>query len=773
MELIISNEITIIDPTPEVRQWVYDRLKVPNPDYANKVKLGLWLGSTPKELKLYRVSGDSIIIPYGVRKSLFYAFPDLRTIRHECVFAENKPVNYNADIKLYNYQEKAVNELVYACGGILQSKAGSGKTRMGIALICALGKKTLWLTHTNELLNQSYNAAAEFIDKKLLGKITAGKIQIADGITFATVQTLCKADLQALRYEWDMIVTDECFSCDTLISTIDGYKKIKDIDYGDMVLSYNHDTCKAEYKPVIYKFCKGAESVLTVTTEFGKMVLTGNHPVYTQRGYIKAEELANGDYVLRDMSETCGFTEDEGKQQEQGKKKWIRLLFDRMFKERRETSHRMDGRNEEKGFGTYERTEQNRSVYQTKTINENKQSYEQTRDKGKGIKDIKRTRSQTACKRWKWNGTYRTTENINGCVDGIRNDSRICSTNKEKTRGLSYLLQDRYSNSKQNDSNRNRWKFTLLAKKTRTGQEENRLFKWVRVESIKVQEQTSDGTFSGLCADGNVYNIGVEDNHNYFANDILVHNCHRCSGTVSKATMFSKVLNNLAARYKYGLSATLHRADGLIKCTYALLGGVAYTVPDSVVNTMRVEIQKRETGVQISRQCLDTDGTLCYAKLINYLAENAKRNIQICDDIEELANRGHSIILLSDRVEHLNVIHYNLQPEYQRDTVVLHGKVKKADREIALDQMRNKEKRILLATYQLAKEGLDVPCLDRLLLATPVKDYAIVVQSVGRIARVCDGKGTPVVYDYVDDIGYLQGMWKKRCTHYRKDGCIL
>ena len=87
--------------------------------------------------------------------------------------------------------------------------------------------------------------------------------------------------------------------------------------------------------------------------------------------------------------------------------------------------------------------------------------------------------------------------------------------------------------------------------------------------------------------------------------------------------------------------------------------------------------------------------------------------------------------------------------------------------------MRSGKKRVLLATYQLAKEGLDVPCLDRLLLATPVKDYAIVVQSVGRIARVCEGKGTPVVYDYLDDIGFLQGMWKKRCTHYRKDGCIL
>ena len=458
MELIISNEITIIEPKDEIRQWVYDKLKVPNPEYSNKVKLGLWVGNTPQELKLYRTSGDSIVIPYGVRKSLFHAFPELRTEKHDCKFAENKPVNYNADIKLYDYQENAVSSLIQSEGGILQSKAGSGKTRMGIATICRMGKKTLWLTHTNELLNQSYNAAAEFIDKKLLGKITAGKMQIADGITFATVQTLSKADLNALRYEWDMIVVDEC---------------------------------------------------------------------------------------------------------------------------------------------------------------------------------------------------------------------------------------------------------------------------------------------------------------------------HRASMSVTRATMFSKVLNNLAARYKYGLSATLHRADGLILCTYALLGGVAHTVPDSVVNTMQVKIERKDTGVKISRACLDTDGTLVYARLINYLAEHLGRNIQISHDIMCLADKGHSIILLSDRVEHLNSLYGLFGQVYKNDAVILHGKVKKADREQALEEMRTKKKHILLATYQLAKEGLDVPCLDRLLLATPVKDYAIVVQSVGRIARVCDGKGTPVVYDYVDDIGFLEGMWKKRCTSYRKDGCII
>ena len=105
MELIVSNEITIKDPTPEVREWVYSRLKVANPEYNKKVRLGLWVGNTPKDIALYRNSGSDLIIPHGVKDSLLYAFPELNingSFEHPVLFnyASNKPVNYNADIKL-------------------------------------------------------------------------------------------------------------------------------------------------------------------------------------------------------------------------------------------------------------------------------------------------------------------------------------------------------------------------------------------------------------------------------------------------------------------------------------------------------------------------------------------------------------------------------------------------------------------------------------------------------------------------------------------------
>lgn len=64
--------------------------------------------------------------------------------------------------------------------------------------------------------------------------------------------------------------------------------------------------------------------------------------------------------------------------------------------------------------------------------------------------------------------------------------------------------------------------------------------------------------------------------YKYLWDVIVVDECHRCSGTPTAMTQFYKVLNSLSARHKFGLSATVHRSDGMIAATYALLGQVVY-----------------------------------------------------------------------------------------------------------------------------------------------------------------------------------------------------
>lgn len=256
---------------------------------------------------------------------------------------------------------------------------------------------------------------------------------------------------------------------------------------------------------------------------------------------------------------------------------------------------------------------------------------------------------------------------------------------------------------------------------------------------------------------------------------VIVDECHRVAGTPTSVTQFSKVLNSLAARHKYGLSATVHRADGMIAATYALLGEIIYQVPDEAVaeKIMTVSINPVATGLGLSREFLDTDGTIIYAKLITYLTENPERNRIIIENLTE--NADHSNLILSDRLAHLEYLMNHLPRSLRAQAVMVDGKMTsqkaKALREQAIEDMRTGRKRFLFATYSLAKEGLDIPRLDRLYLTTPQKDYAVVTQSVGRIARTAEGKEIPIAYDYVDKVQYLVRSYKKRCTTYRKLGC--
>lgn len=460
MDVVIGSEIRVKDASKELQAWCSGNLVIPNPEYADRKRRGLWTGNTPQYLWLYRVDGSDLILPVGVGKQIRGYLTENDHVSVQ--LADNGRLEYQGAIPLYDYQKPAVEAMRGQSCGILQSPCGSGKTQMGIALAAALSRKTLWITHTQDLLSQSYERAAQYFPRETLGRITAGKAQIGSHMTFATVQTLCRLDLEQYKNCWDVVIVDEC---------------------------------------------------------------------------------------------------------------------------------------------------------------------------------------------------------------------------------------------------------------------------------------------------------------------------HRLAGSPTQVTMFYRVMNNLAARYKYGLSATVHRSDGMIKSTFAVLGPVVYRVPDEAVaeKTMTVRVVKRDTQVTINRVMLDTDGTLEYGKLIQCLAGNVGRNTVITGDL--VRNREHYNLILSDRLEHLETLMDMLPEECRRQAVRIDGsmtsKRARAAREQALEDMRAGEKHFLFASFALAKEGLDIPRLDRLYVTMPKKDYAVVTQSVGRVARVFPGKADAICYDYVDAIPFCENQWRRRRAHYRKAGCVL
>ena len=107
-------------------------------------------------------------------------------------------------------------------------------------------------------------------------------------------------------------------------------------------------------------------------------------------------------------------------------------------------------------------------------------------------------------------------------------------------------------------------------------------------------------------------------------------------------------------------------------------------------------------------------------------------------------------------------------------TAFISGASKRAERAAALAAMKTGTLRCLCATYQLAKEGLDIPRADRLFLASPVRDSVIVQQSVGRIMRPAEGKTDALVYDFVDRaVPTCKGQYNARRRVYKQLHCTV
>lgn len=209
MHFKVGAKIYAKQATKELLDWCEENLVLDNPEYHKKQRMGLWCGNIPEHICLYERDGRDVIIPFGCIAYLREKFPD-------CIFysiiTKGGTVRYNSNIELYQYQKDAVKAALRNRNGVIVMPCGAGKTQTALEIIAMLGKKTLWLTHTQDLLNQSLNRAKSVLNCPVstYGTITGGKVNIGTGITFATVQTMSKLDLTQYRDTWDVVVVDEC-----------------------------------------------------------------------------------------------------------------------------------------------------------------------------------------------------------------------------------------------------------------------------------------------------------------------------------------------------------------------------------------------------------------------------------------------------------------------------------------------------------------------------------------------------------------------------------
>ena len=247
-----------------------------------------------------------------------------------------------------------------------------------------------------------------------------------------------------------------------------------------------------------------------------------------------------------------------------------------------------------------------------------------------------------------------------------------------------------------------------------------------------------------------------------------------CHHAASDSAM--EVLQEINAKYVYGVTATPKRGDGKEKINELLIGPVRYrfTAKDRAEeqNIDHLVYPRFTRTVKTHRLSKTPYGNDAFELIRN----NDVRDEQIVRDVADCVKAGRTPVVLTKYVDHAKKLSERLKT-YADRVILLTGadgtKARRAQVE-ELHQVKDSESLILVGTGSLIGEGFDFPRLDTLFMATPVSGESVVEQYVGRLNRDYEGKENVIVYDYVDShIPKFDKMYAARLRAYKKIGYEL
>ncbi len=145
--------------------------------------------------------------------------------------------------------------------------------------------------------------------------------------------------------------------------------------------------------------------------------------------------------------------------------------------------------------------------------------------------------------------------------------------------------------------------------------------------------------------------------------------------------------------------------------------------------------------------------------VITVLTKLELRNMLIVENVMKLITKNYKIMVFSDRREHCVA----LKAMFEENNIAAGlyiGGMKKSELEDSTNCV------VLLTTYSMAKEGIDLPDFDALLLSTPRSD---VVQACGRVLHAKTVR-SPIIIDIVDNWTIGKAQYGKRVIYYKKSG---
>ena len=619
---------------------------------------------------------------------------------------------------LRDYQLKSVESLrdVLRSGKrrpILVSPTGSGKSvTLGnvISLVNGNGKNVLWLVHRRNLTFQMRDTLKKFFGIDV-GIIMAGvetdlenNVQLCTYQTFSRRMNLGYFNKNKVLIDPDIIIVDECFAGDTLISTPMGEKRIDIMRCGDIV--YNQFGVGV-VKSIFSTMAKTDLYLLEI--ENGKTIkCTGDHPVFTKDGWKEVRKLDKGEdlFSIKGMSLLWKsvLPSEKGeyffKNRKTNQENSIRMcmekaeiLLDILCKEDGKSYERQSGSPAHEGYIEKDKTS----------------SY-----KKRGERAV---------------ATFATISN-SSCFRGRLGIRGECTNQKRERIWLSDLLQDRCSQSRENDRDRNRREFSCYDCKEKGRCEKDRISHFPRVVNISNIQR------KGITP---VFNLRVSGHPSYFANGIAVHNCHR---SISKS--YQDILERYKDKITIGTTATPMRFDGrgmgevydsIVDVTSVKeLTDKGYLVPVRYFVPSQVDLEGVRTSMG-DYMVKDLEGKMVKTKLIGDIVENWLK----------LAENRKTIVYAVN-VKHSKAICEAFMSQGV-DAEHLDARSSDDERDAVFENVQN-GRTTVVCNVALYTEGLDIPSVSAIVIARPTKSMGLYRQMAGRGLRPAKGKNDVILLDH-------------------------
>lgn len=581
---------------------------------------------------------------------------------------------------------------------LLVLATGLGKTQCFSSIAKHWPGRVLVLAHRDELVGQAVARLEEMTGELVeveQGPLRSSRARIVVG-SVQTVQRKDRLESLAKRGGFTLIIADECFPAGTLV---DG-KPIETVGPGDMVSSVDHRTGQVVMSPVIAASRKLLYSASMTVLRIGESTVecTNNHPVFVKgRGYVKAESVNKGDMLCVRGRLPRAASALPGAQENVLAEVQVLDLLD-----------------------------ENGSNEQVVCVgpDEGAESYARRRDASQDVRNTPGDRAQALDSGREWLRAISVRSfGARSAWGGVV--AKSCSSDgRAAWKWLPAGLQTGRGEPCTEDLGRSGRQESHGFERQGQGREEDSILAWARVEDVSSVER---GCEEGLA----VYDLEVAGTHTYFANGVLVHNCHHYV-----ATSYRKPLDFFKDAKILGVTATPDRGDA--KALGKIFDDVAYTMDIlSGINAgYLAPIVGREVTIQEVN--LDNVSTKAGDLAAGELDEAMLKGVEgvVSGMLHHSGDKQGVLFLPGVKSAHLAAARLNAQRE--GCAVAVDGETDPDTRkQIVADFKAGRFQ--FLSNCMIATEGFDAPAAAVVGLARPTKSRALYAQMVGRGTRVLPG----------------------------------